>query len=68
MARRGLGTMLMRRSEQDAREAGFARLELMATLPGEPLYRALGFEECERCEIALPGGVRVPLVRMRRAL
>jgi N-acetylglutamate synthase-like GNAT family acetyltransferase len=68
MARRGLGTMLMRRCEEEARAAGFSRLELMATLPGEPLYLALGFEECERCEITLAGGVRVPLVRMRRPL
>jgi GNAT superfamily N-acetyltransferase len=68
MARRGLGTMLMTHCEARAREAGFKQLELMATLPGEPLYRALGFVECERCELSLAGGVQVPLVRMRRAL
>jgi GNAT superfamily N-acetyltransferase len=68
MARRGLGTMLMRACEDAARLAGFASLELAATLPGEPLYRALGFAEVERVELALTGGVRVPLVRMRRAL
>jgi N-acetylglutamate synthase-like GNAT family acetyltransferase len=68
MARRGLGTMLMRRCESDARAAGFGQLELMATLPGEPLYRALGFVECERCALSLAGGVQVPLIRMRRAL
>jgi N-acetylglutamate synthase-like GNAT family acetyltransferase len=68
MARRGLGTMLMRRCEEEAGKAGFRRLELMATLPGEPLYRALGFVECERCEISLAGGVRVPLVRMGRGV
>jgi GNAT superfamily N-acetyltransferase len=67
MARRGLGTMLMARCTQDAAGAGFTVLELTATLPGEPLYRALGFEECERFELDLSGGVRVPLVRMRRA-
>jgi N-acetylglutamate synthase-like GNAT family acetyltransferase len=68
MARRGLGTMLMRRCEEEARAAGFRSLELAATLPGEPLYRALGFAEVERVELPLSGGVRVPLVRMRREI
>jgi hypothetical protein len=40
----------------------------MATLPGEPLYRALGFTEDERLELALPDGVQMPLVRMSRAI
>jgi GNAT superfamily N-acetyltransferase len=66
MARRGLGTMLMAHCAAEARAAGFRMLELSATLPGEPLYRALGFVECERWELALSGGVRVPLVRMWR--
>ncbi|MDB5535104.1 MAG: GCN5-related N-acetyltransferase [Hyphomicrobiales bacterium] len=66
MARRGLGTMLMKHCALAAAAAGFGVLELTATLPGEPLYRALGFEECERFELALSGGVGVPLVRMRR--
>jgi N-acetylglutamate synthase-like GNAT family acetyltransferase len=68
MARRGLGTMLMRRCEEEAKAAGFTSLELAATLPGEPLYRALGFLEAERVELPLSGGVRVPLVRMRREM
>jgi len=40
----------------------------MATLPGEPLYRAAGFEVLERIELDLPGGVRVPMTRMRKNL
>ena len=40
----------------------------MATLPGEPLYRALGFAADERIELALPDGVPVPLVRMSRSI
>ena len=67
-ARRGLGRMLFDRCVADARAAGFRRLELMATLPGEPLYRALGFAEEERTELPLPDGVRIPLVRMSRAI
>lgn len=68
MARRGLGTMLMKRCEEQAKAAGFSSLELAATLPGEPLYRSQGFIEVERVELPLSGGVRVPLVRMRRSL
>ena len=41
--------------------------ELAATLPGVPLYRALGFEEIERVEVPLPDGVVFPVVRMRRS-
>lgn len=67
-ARRGLGRLLFETCLREARAAGFRRLELMATLPGEPLYRALGFAIDERVELELPDGVRVPLVRMSRAV
>ena len=67
-SRRGLGRLLFEACLQDARAAGFSRLELMATLPGEPLYRALGFVAEEHVELELPDGVRVPLVRMGRRI
>jgi GNAT superfamily N-acetyltransferase len=67
-SRRGLGRSLYDACLRDALAAGFRRLELMATLPGEPLYRALGFMADERIELALPDGVRVPLVRMSRPI
>jgi GNAT superfamily N-acetyltransferase len=67
-ARRGLGRLLFDRCLADSRAAGFRRLELMATLPGEPLYRSLDFVVDERVELALPDGVQVPLVRMSRAI
>ena len=67
-SRRGLGRSLFDACLRDALAAGFGRLELMATLPGEPLYRALGFTAEERIELALPDGVQVPLVRMSRAI
>jgi GNAT superfamily N-acetyltransferase len=68
MARRGLGRMLLTACTQAARDAGFSALELMATLPGVPLYAASGFEEVERIERLLPEDVRVPMVRMRMTL
>jgi GNAT superfamily N-acetyltransferase len=63
-ARRGLGRQLYDRCAAEAAAAGFHNLELMATLPGEPLYRALGFEEVERT-VAVGD---LPVVRMRRAI
>ena len=67
-SRRGLGRLLFETCRRDAVAAGFHRLELMATLPGEPLYRVLGFTDDERIELPLPDGVLVPLVRMSRAI
>jgi hypothetical protein len=40
----------------------------MATLPGEPLYRALGFEAQERSVAKLPDGQSLEIVRMTRPL
>jgi predicted N-acetyltransferase YhbS len=63
-ARRGIGSALMRTCEAAARAAGFTRLELMATLPGEPLYAALGFVMVEQVDVEMPGGHVLPLRRM----
>jgi N-acetylglutamate synthase-like GNAT family acetyltransferase len=67
-SRRGLGRALFDVCLRDAKAAGFRHLELMATMPGEPLYRALEFIADERIELALPDGVRVPLVKMSRPI
>jgi GNAT superfamily N-acetyltransferase len=67
-ARRGLGRQLYERCAADAYAAGFRALELMATLPGEPLYRALGFEPQDRSVANLPDGQSLEIVRMTRAL
>ncbi|MBY0564189.1 MAG: GNAT family N-acetyltransferase [Hyphomonadaceae bacterium] len=68
MTRRGVGRAVLAASEDAARAAGFKRAELMATLAGEPLYRASGYVEEERTFSPDIGGVRVPLVRMSKAL
>lgn len=65
-ARRGLGRLILEESEEDARRAGFTRFELMATLPGVPLYAVCGYEEIEAVEIELPDGVRLGCLRMRK--
>ena len=67
-ARQGLGTRLFAYCEQQARLEGFRSFELGATLPGIPLYRALGFAEHERIDAKLPNGVILPIVRMIRPI
>jgi GNAT superfamily N-acetyltransferase len=65
--RRGVGRMILGLCETAARQGGFLRVELMATLSGEPLYRACGYEEIERLSDDR-GGVSVPLLRMQKFL
>jgi GNAT superfamily N-acetyltransferase len=67
-ARRGLASQLYAKCEHAAAAAKFRRFELMATLPGEPLYRALGFTPVEQVVLTLGGGVALPLVRMARRI
>lgn len=67
-ARRGIGKRIMAICEDAARTAGFARVELMATLAGLPLYKACGYAEIEAVEATSREGVVVPLVRMGKAL
>jgi GNAT superfamily N-acetyltransferase len=67
-ARHGLGRQLFERCAEDAAMAGFRKLELVATLPGEPLYRALGFAPLERAVATLPDGEVLPVVHMARPL
>ena len=65
-ARRGIGRLLLDACEQAARAAQFRRLELMATLPGVPLYAACGYRETERTTDVLPDGTAIEFVRMER--
>ena len=68
MARRGFGRLLMAACVTASKQAGFHSLELVSTLPGEPLYLASGFAVQERFELDLPGGIRVPVSRMSMAI
>jgi GNAT superfamily N-acetyltransferase len=61
--RRGIGRLILDHCEAAARREGFKRLELAATLAGEPLYRACGFQELERFQDS-----GVPLIRMGRQI
>ena len=63
-ARRGIGRQLIAACEQAAQAAGFRRLEMGATLPGEPLYAAAGYQAIERIDYQMPDGVTLPVIRM----
>ena len=67
-ARRGVASALYRRCAQAALEAGFSRLELMATLPGVPFYQQMGFVAVEHGLDRLPDGCEVEFVRMQRPI
>jgi predicted N-acetyltransferase YhbS len=65
-ARRGIGRQILEACERAALEAGFKELELIATLPGEPLYKAFGYLAVEHLEVPLSGGETLPSIRMRK--
>jgi GNAT superfamily N-acetyltransferase len=65
--RRGVGRLILSLCEDAARAEGFKRAELMATMAGEPLYRACGYQALERGSDDR-GGAPVPLLRMIKAL
>lgn len=64
--RRGLGRALLEAGRSAARAEGFRRLDLMATLPGVPLYRAYGFHDVRESVIVTPDGVSLGAVLMER--
>lgn len=65
--RRGVGRLILDLCEAAAKAEGYDRVELVATMGGEPLYRACGYVDIERFEDDR-GGVPVPLVRMGKGL
>ena len=65
--RRGVGRLILTLCEDAARAEGFVSAELMATMAGQPLYRACGYEAVEEI-VDARGGVGVPLLRMRKVL
>jgi GNAT superfamily N-acetyltransferase len=67
-ARRGIGSLLLERCEQEARRHGFRQAELMATLPGVKLYAARGYAEVGRVNYDVGGGETIEFVPMRKLL
>ena len=67
-ARQGIGRAILEHCEHAIRSARFNRIELRATLPGEPFYRANGYTSHERYDVDLTNGLRLPVVRMSKDL
>ena len=67
-SRKGIGSRILTACELSARLAGFSRIELVATLPGEPLYTARGYEKAEAMQLDTPDGESLPAFRMTKSL
>ena len=66
-ARQGVGTMLLRRCEAEAKAAGFRSAELVATLPGERLYARFGYVAEKPVDYPLGNGLSISFVRMKKS-
>ena len=66
--RQGVGKLVIELCERAARQAGFRKTTMMATMAGVPLYTACGYVEVEPMLSNPIDGVRVPLARMEKRL
>ena len=67
-ARRGIGKMMITHCENEATKSGFKAMELGATLPGEPLYKAMGYTSTSNIDVKMPDGVTLKIVKMRKQI
>jgi len=67
-SRKGVASKILTACEAAARQAGFRRIELAATLPGEPLYLARGYRKCEPISIETPDGEALAAFRMEKEI
>ena len=63
-ARIGLGSLILRASEEAAMEAGFRRFEMGSTLTGVALYALRGYRDVGRVMVPVGDGVEIEVVRM----
>lgn len=67
-ARRGVGSVLVERIEQIAREHHLDHLELESSTTAEPFYAALGYKVESRGDLLFAPGVPMAAVKMRKQL
>jgi GNAT superfamily N-acetyltransferase len=67
-ARKGIGRSILATCEAAAIQAGFTRAEMGATLPGVPLYAALGYVGDDVIDIDMGDGYSLRCIRMEKAL
>ena len=64
----GIGSLLLTLGETAAKKAGFSRIELGSTIPGEPLYLAKGYKELSRLSEVAANGSENTIIKMMKAL
>lgn len=67
-ARQGIGRAILLACEEAIAKAGFKRIELVATLAGEPLYAKHGYAILEHLEIPLPQNLTLSSLRMGKTI
>ena len=67
-ARQGIGRAILEACEIEARSAGFRSAEMMATLPGVPLYSVCRYERGETVDIPIGDGRHIKCIRMSKEL
>ncbi len=66
--RQGIGSMLLEKSEAEAKTSGFASIELVATLSGEKLYASKGYCVKKRYEVEVANGISNKVISMFKEL
>lgn len=67
-ARQGIGKMLINVCEKAAHQYGFTRIEIGSTLPGVPLYKAMGYHVVKKMQVPLPDDVVFTVINMKKDL
>jgi len=67
-SRQGIGRMLINLCETEAIKNGFKSMELGATLPGEPLYAAMGYKSISQEPAHMPDGENAAVIKMYKQL
>lgn len=67
-ARQGIGKAILDRCEEEAEKSGFRSAEMMATLPGVPLYSVCGYAGDEKVDVSVGEGESIVCVRMSKQL
>ena len=63
-ARQGIGKRIIQMCEHAAQREGFQAIELAASLPGERLYAAMGYQVTKRFDLTMPDGEVLPSAQM----
>jgi GNAT superfamily N-acetyltransferase len=65
-ARQGLGSEILKLSEDAAKAAGFSRFEMGSTLAGVALYTLKGYRAAQRIRVPVGSGQNIEVVRMAK--